>query len=72
MIIPRHILTVVSGVAGSGKSTLINRILPEQHPNVTVVDQSEMATSPRSSILTYLNLSDKARKLFAEEHKVYC
>lgn len=68
--IPKGIMTVVTGVAGSGKSTLINQILPEQLPMVTVVDQSQITASPRSNLLTYLGLSDSVRTLFAKKNKV--
>ncbi|TXJ22486.1 MAG: excinuclease ABC subunit UvrA [Chitinophagaceae bacterium] len=68
--IPKGILTVVTGVAGSGKTTLINRVLPKFYPGITVIDQSLIAASTRSNLLTYLNLSDEVRKCFSEKNKV--
>ncbi|MCC3214470.1 excinuclease ABC subunit UvrA [Chryseobacterium sp. X308] len=68
--IPTGIMTVVTGVAGSGKSTLINRILPELYPDVTIIDQSLFAASARSNLLTYLGISDIVRKLFAQSNHV--
>ncbi|WP_330746004.1 excinuclease ABC subunit UvrA [Chryseobacterium sp. CP-77] len=68
--IPTGIITVVTGVAGSGKSTLINRILPELYPDVTIIDQSLFAASARSNLLTYLGISDSVRKLFAQSNHV--
>ncbi|WP_353145448.1 excinuclease ABC subunit UvrA [Chryseobacterium sp.] len=68
--IPVGIMTVVTGVAGSGKSTLINRILPDLYPDVTIVDQSLFAASARSNLLTYLAISDMIRKLFAQSNHV--
>lgn len=68
--IPAGIMTVVTGVAGSGKSTLINRILPNFYPDVTVINQSLSATSARSNLLTYLGISDTIRKLFAHSNHV--
>ncbi|MDR2235907.1 MAG: excinuclease ABC subunit UvrA [Chryseobacterium sp.] len=68
--IPAGIMTVVTGVAGSGKSTLINRVLPDLYPDVTVIDQSLSATSARSNLLTYLGISDTVRKLFAQSNHV--
>ncbi|REC59832.1 excinuclease ABC subunit UvrA [Chryseobacterium pennae] len=68
--IPTGIMTVVTGVAGSGKSTLINHILPLFYPNLTVIDQSLFTASARSNLLTYLNISDTVRKLFAESNHV--
>ncbi|MFS4470272.1 ATP-binding cassette domain-containing protein [Chryseobacterium sp. T20] len=68
--IPTGVMTVVTGVAGSGKSTLINRILPEIYPEVTIIDQSLFAVSARSNLLTYLGISDIVRKLFAQSNHV--
>ncbi|TZF93737.1 excinuclease ABC subunit UvrA [Chryseobacterium panacisoli] len=68
--IPTGVMTVVTGVAGSGKSTLINRILPELYPDVTIIDQSLFAASARSNLLTYLGISDIVRKLFAQSNHI--
>jgi excinuclease UvrABC ATPase subunit len=68
--IPKSILTVVTGVAGSGKSTLINKVLPLHYPEAKIIDQSLFAASSRSTLLTYLNLSDEIRRLFASANKV--
>jgi excinuclease UvrABC ATPase subunit len=68
--IPKNVLTAVTGVAGSGKSTLINKVLPGFYPNITVVDQSLFATGIRSNLLTYLGLSDDLRTRFAKANHV--
>lgn len=68
--IPKKIMTVVTGVAGSGKSTLINNVLPTFYPDITVIDQRLFTASARSNLLTYLKLSDALRKLFAEANGV--
>ncbi|RLJ32200.1 excinuclease ABC A subunit [Chryseobacterium sp. 7] len=68
--IPTGVMTVVTGVAGSGKSTLINRVLPDLYPDVTIIDQSLFAASARSNLLTYLGISDKVRNLFAQFNHV--
>lgn len=68
--IPQNVMTVVTGVAGSGKSTLINKVLPKFYPEITIIDQSLFATSIRSNLLTYLNLSDDIRKRFAKANNV--
>lgn len=68
--IPIGIMTVVTGVAGSGKSTLINKVLPTLYQDLTVIDQSLFTASARSNLLTYLNISDTVRKLFSESNHV--
>ncbi|PSK88900.1 ATP-binding cassette domain-containing protein [Taibaiella chishuiensis] len=68
--IPQGVMTVVTGVAGSGKSTLINKVLPRFYPEVTIIDQSLFAASVRSNLLTYLNLSNDLRMRFAKANGV--
>lgn len=68
--IPLQVLTVVTGVAGSGKSTLISEILPQQHPEITLIDQSGVTGHSKSNLLTYLGISDIIRNLFAHANGV--
>ncbi len=68
--IPTGIFTVITGVAGSGKSSLINQVFLRQHPNAIVVDQSPVGTSSRSNPATYTGIMDVIRKAFANANKV--
>lgn len=68
--IPTGVLTVVTGVAGSGKSTLIHGYLPAAREDVTVVDQAAIHASRRSSPVTYTGILDPIRGLFAAENGV--
>ncbi len=68
--IPKNLLTVVTGVAGSGKSTLIGKVLPQQFPEAKIIDQSQIGGSSKSNLLTYLGVSDIVRSLFAEANNV--
>jgi excinuclease UvrABC ATPase subunit len=68
--IPTGVFTVVTGVAGSGKSTLINDVFLEQHPNAIVIDQSRVTTSVRSAPATYTGIMDEIRNAFAKANKV--
>jgi excinuclease UvrABC ATPase subunit len=68
--IPAGILTVVTGVAGSGKSSLINHIFLQQHPRAIMIDQSAVGTSSRSNPATYTGILDDVRKAFAAANKV--
>ncbi len=68
--IPTGVLTVVTGVAGSGKSTLIHDIFLAQHPDAIVIDQSAVGVSTRSNPATYTGIMDDVRKAFASANKV--
>lgn len=68
--IPTGVLTVVTGVAGSGKSTLINDIFLGQHSDAIVIDQSAVGVSTRSNPATYTGIMDDVRKAFAAANKV--
>ena len=68
--IPTGVLTLVTGVAGSGKSSLINEVFLVEHPEAVVIDQSAVATSTRSNPATYTGVMDDIRKAFAAANKV--
>ena len=68
--IPAGVLTVVTGVAGSGKSSLIDQAFLKQHKEAIVIDQSAIGTSSRSNSATYTGIMDALRKAFAAANKV--
>ncbi len=63
--VPTGVLTVVTGVAGSGKSSLITTDFSAQHPDFTVVGQQPLHGGRRSSLLTVTGVADGLRSLFA-------
>ena len=68
--IPTGVLTAVTGVAGSGKSSLINQTFVRQYSDAIVIDQSPVAANSRSNVLTYTGVMDEIRKSFAKENNV--
>ena len=70
MSIPTGVLTAVTGVAGSGKSTLINQVLPGVYPEAVIINQDMIQASSRSNLATFTGIFDDIRKLFAEENRV--
>jgi excinuclease UvrABC ATPase subunit len=68
--VPLGVLVAVTGVAGSGKSSLIHGCLPRREPSVTVIDQSAIRGSRRSNPATYTGILDHIRKAFATANGV--
>jgi excinuclease UvrABC ATPase subunit len=67
--VPLGVLTVVTGVAGSGKSTLIHGSLAKR-AGVVVADQSPIRGSRRSNPATYTGLLNPIRTAFARANGV--
>ncbi|MFD4941807.1 ATP-binding cassette domain-containing protein [Streptomyces sp. NPDC058409] len=67
--IPLGVLTVVTGVAGSGKSSLVHGSIPAGE-GVVSIDQGAIKGSRRSNPATYTGLLDPIRKAFAKANGV--
>ncbi|MBY7665488.1 ATP-binding cassette domain-containing protein [Staphylococcus agnetis] len=63
--IPKQALTVLTGVAGSGKSSLIKAGF-EREPNAIFIDQNPVHASNRSNLLTYMDVFDEVRDFFSK------
>ncbi|MCL2402939.1 MAG: excinuclease ABC subunit UvrA [Coriobacteriia bacterium] len=68
--VPAELLTVVTGVAGSGKSSLVNEVFAKQHDELVCIDQRPIAANARSNSATFTGIMDRIRKLFADENGV--
>ncbi len=68
--IPKGILTCITGVAGSGKSSLIHHDFLKLNPKAIVVDQSAIGQSERSNAATYTGLFDEIREVFSDKNNV--
>ncbi len=64
--IPKGILTCITGVAGSGKSSLIHDCFVKNRNDVIVIDQSPAGRSVRANPATYTGVFDLIRKDFAK------
>ncbi|ANW17256.1 ATP-binding cassette domain-containing protein [Streptomyces clavuligerus] len=62
---PTGVLTAVTGVAGSGKSTLVSTVFTAAYPEAVVIDQGAITASSRSTPASYLGVMDTVRKVFA-------
>ena len=69
--IPLDVLTVVTGVAGSGKSSLIRDVFAKEYADrVVLVDQSPVTATGRSTPATFLGFFDEIRRVMAAENGV--
>ncbi|NSC25600.1 ATP-binding cassette domain-containing protein [Streptomyces albus subsp. chlorinus] len=66
--IPAGVMTVLTGVAGSGKSSLASELVA-QHDAV-VIDQKAVSTNRRSTPITYTGIATALRKVFARHNHV--
>lgn len=64
--IPKNILSVLTGVAGSGKSSLLKAGLYNRN-DTTFIDQKPVHASNRSNLLTYMDLFDEVREFYSNE-----
>jgi excinuclease UvrABC ATPase subunit len=68
--IPVGVLTLVTGVAGSGKSSLIDEAFVSEFPEAILIDQSPVGVSSRSNPATYTGIMDEVRQAFAKANQV--
>lgn len=64
--IPTGVMTVVTGVAGSGKSSLIMSSVPRLVPDAVIIDQQAIRGSRRSNPATFTGLLSPIRNVFVK------
>ena len=64
--IPQRVLVCITGVAGSGKSSLVHGVLVPMVPRAVVVDQNLIGRNSRSNAATFLGVFDDVRQVFAQ------
>ena len=68
--LPLGVLTVIAGVAGSGKSSLMEHFMKVCREEIVSIQQKDIGINLRSTPATYLDISDAIRNLFAKANKV--
>ncbi|MFH1561437.1 MAG: ATP-binding cassette domain-containing protein, partial [Patescibacteria group bacterium] len=69
--IPTGVMVALTGVSGSGKSSLVEEIVGQHGERVVLIGQSQIGANKRGCIATYVGAFDRIRKYFADEHKVH-
>ena len=64
--IPKKLFVCITGVAGSGKSSLMHKEFVKKYPEAIIIDQSPVGQSDRSNSATYTGVFDLIRKEFAK------
>ncbi|AKP64829.1 excinuclease ATPase subunit [Levilactobacillus koreensis JCM 16448] len=64
--VPLGVMTVISGVAGSGKSSLVTALKSQLHEDYIDLAQTPVGINIRSTPATYLGILDDIRKLFSQ------
>jgi len=68
--VPTGLFTVVTGVAGSGKSTLVEQAFAHDQPEAIQIDQRPLHANSRSNPATYIGVMNDIRKLLATANDV--
>jgi excinuclease UvrABC ATPase subunit len=68
--LPLGVLVVIVGVAGSGKSSLMDHFENNCSKDIIAIHQKSIGINSRSTPATYLDISDRIRELFSAENKV--
>lgn len=69
--IPTGIMVALTGVSGSGKSSLVEEIMRQNGDKVILIDQKPVGANRRGCIATYTGAFDKIRKCFADGHRMH-
>jgi excinuclease UvrABC ATPase subunit len=69
--IPLNSFVSITGVSGSGKSSLVEEIIAQTDKNVYLVDQSAVGKTRRGNVATYIDVFKYIRQIFAKENYLY-
>lgn len=68
--VPTKVLVCLTGVSGSGKSSLVEELVEQQREKMVVISQDQIGGNKRGCIGTYCGVFDYIRKVFAKEHQL--
>jgi excinuclease ABC A subunit len=68
--IPLGVTVALTGVSGSGKSSLTEEIISQHEDMVTAIDQKQIGATKRGCIATYVGAMNQIRKIFAQKSQM--
>jgi len=68
--IPKGVLLCLTGVSGSGKSSLVEEIICQHPQEIVLISQQAIGNNRRGCLATYVGIFDAMRDLFARENRV--
>ena len=71
LYLPTGVLIALTGVSGSGKSSLVEEIVNQHREKVVLIDQSQIGANKRGCIATYVGAFDEIRARFARENSMH-
>lgn len=68
--IPCGVLVALTGISGSGKSSLVEEIVSQHSESISVVGQKQIGKNKRGCIATYIGAFDEIRKIFSKDTRM--
>ena len=69
--IPTSVLVALTGVSGSGKSSLVEELVGQHGDKVVLINQGQVGATKRGCIATYVGAFDKIRQYFAQANRMH-
>lgn len=69
--VPTGVLVALTGVSGSGKSSLVEEINRQHGSQIILIDQSQIGATKRGCLATYIGAFDQIRNYFAAKHHLH-
>jgi len=69
--VPLGVMVALTGVSGSGKSSLVEEIISQHGNKAVLIDQGQVGANKRGCIATYVGAFDQIRQYFANENRMH-
>ena len=69
--VPTGVLVALTGVSGSGKSSLVEELVIQHGDKAVLIDQRQVGATKRGCIATYVGAFDRVRQYFADANRMH-